>query len=159
MVYWTMIIAANYTDRQLNDPEGNANWLGKSGNNGSVTMRHNIPSAIYRCLCYPLVPIFTQVWILVANMIVLTPMWLYVVASIIPATQGMLNLLIFINNPFFDKTRKHLFHKLRGSVYKKRHDSSSSNMSYTINSTSPSLSSSIDGITKFDDKGTLHSVC
>ncbi|KAJ2381833.1 hypothetical protein GGI05_005847, partial [Coemansia sp. RSA 2603] len=153
MIYWRMIEIVRKTDKDLNHPEGTAFWCGKSDTNGAITLRHNISSAINRCICYPLVPIFTQTWILVANMIVETPMWLYVMASIIPATQGMLNLFIFINHPLFKESRKHLFLKIRGTVYKKSYESSS-NMSYTVNSTTASLSSSIDGISRFDDKGT-----
>ncbi|KAJ2413430.1 hypothetical protein GGI10_003063 [Coemansia sp. RSA 2530] len=61
-----------------------------------------------RLLLYPAVPLVTQVWVLSANMTAECPMWLYVVANLVPATQGMINFLVFTSNPAWDDIRERL---------------------------------------------------
>ncbi|PIA13978.1 hypothetical protein COEREDRAFT_94186 [Coemansia reversa NRRL 1564] len=68
----------------------------------------NLFSVTMRILIYSLVPIATQLWVLVANMLINCPMWLYVMANIIPATQGMINLIIFFSLPAWDNYRRTL---------------------------------------------------
>ncbi|KAJ2871594.1 hypothetical protein FB639_004456 [Coemansia asiatica] len=112
---------------------------------------------IFQSLLYVFVPICTQSWILVANMIVNYPMWLYVMASIVPATQGMLNLLVFINNPVFDRHRREMAGKWVKSFYRKRQQSSSTT-SNTVGNTSTSASSisiSFDDSSHFDNSSKL----
>ncbi|KAJ2701114.1 hypothetical protein FB645_004776 [Coemansia sp. IMI 203386] len=84
-------------------------------------------------------------------MIVNYPMWLYIVASIVPATQGMLNLLVFLNNPVFDRQRREMAGKWIKSFYRKRQQSSST-ISDTIGNTSASsISISFDDSSHFDE--------
>ncbi|KAJ2493016.1 RNA-binding protein pop5 [Coemansia sp. RSA 2050] len=46
------------------------------------------------------------IWVLSANMTAECPMWLYVVANLVPATQGMINFLAFTLNPAWDDLPK-----------------------------------------------------
>ncbi|KAJ2399671.1 hypothetical protein GGI23_002509 [Coemansia sp. RSA 2559] len=70
-----------------------------------------IRSVCIRILAYPLIPILTQIWVLAANMAPQAPMWLYVMANIVPATQGILNFLAFVANPAWDQFRDKLIKK------------------------------------------------
>ncbi|KAJ1731030.1 hypothetical protein LPJ61_002732 [Coemansia biformis] len=53
-------------------------------------------------LVFSFIPITTQVWVVAANMLTRCPTWLCVLANLIPATQGMLNLLVLAGNPALD---------------------------------------------------------
>ncbi|KAJ1938475.1 hypothetical protein FBU59_004424 [Linderina macrospora] len=76
--------------------------------------RKYIRSATLRIACYPLVPIITQTWVIVTNMILDSqPFWLYIMANLMPATQGMINMLIFLMNPAFDKTHQRITKYIR----------------------------------------------
>ncbi|KAJ1728173.1 hypothetical protein LPJ72_005593 [Coemansia sp. Benny D160-2] len=70
-----------------------------------------IRSVCIRILAYPLIPIITQIWVLAANMTSEAPMWLYVMANIVPAIQGVLNFLAFTANPAWDQYRNKLIKK------------------------------------------------
>ncbi|KAJ2157027.1 hypothetical protein GGF46_004789 [Coemansia sp. RSA 552] len=71
-----------------------------------------IRSVTLRILLYSLVPIGMQMWVLVANMLTKCPMWLYVLANLIPATQGMINMLVFFALPAWDDRRRRLVAKI-----------------------------------------------
>ncbi|KAJ2107945.1 hypothetical protein GGI01_000634 [Coemansia sp. RSA 376] len=70
-----------------------------------------------RLMLYPVVPIMTQIWVLSANMTPNCPMWLYVMANLVPATQGMINFLVFAFNPAWDRLRRKWFERMRTSVH------------------------------------------
>ncbi|KAJ1765892.1 hypothetical protein IW140_004899 [Coemansia sp. RSA 1813] len=78
-----------------------------------------IRSVCIRILAYPLIPIITQIWVVAANMAPKAPMWLYVMANIVPATQGILNFLAFTANPAWDQFRGKLL-KRYNTVREKR---------------------------------------
>ncbi|KAJ2710731.1 hypothetical protein H4R19_003601 [Coemansia spiralis] len=98
-------------------PEGNDNddsdAPGLTGNTLPISNERSqkILSVTVRMLFYSLVPIVTQAWVLAANMLTHCPMWLYVLANLIPATQGMINLLVFTINPAWDDYRHWLVNR------------------------------------------------
>ncbi|KAJ2753250.1 hypothetical protein GGI19_003271 [Coemansia pectinata] len=92
-----------------------------SGDTNYMSLGHmtkqNIRLVTIRLMLYPVVPILTQIWVLSANMSAKCPMWLYVMANLVPATQGMINFLVFAFNPAWDNLRRQLFKKKRTSVH------------------------------------------
>ncbi|KAJ2537790.1 hypothetical protein EV175_006617 [Coemansia sp. RSA 1933] len=100
---------------------GKASYIAKSKNTESYAACEQLPmskerqryirSVCIRILAYPLIPILTQIWVLAANMASEAPMWLYVMANIVPATQGILNFLAFTANPAWDPFREKLIKK------------------------------------------------
>ncbi|KAJ2461207.1 hypothetical protein GGF42_000342 [Coemansia sp. RSA 2424] len=73
--------------------------------------RQYVYSVTLRLMLYPAVPILTQIWVLSANMSAKCPMWLYVMANLVPATQGMVNFLVFTTHPKWDRYRRQLLKK------------------------------------------------
>ncbi|KAI8319931.1 hypothetical protein GQ54DRAFT_264521 [Martensiomyces pterosporus] len=90
-------------------PEGTSEWDDITISSVNAQRKREIRSVTLRIACYPLVPIFTQTWVLAANTVNLCPMWLYVLANLLPATQGMINFLIFLMNPAWDGQRSKIF--------------------------------------------------
>ncbi|KAJ1986084.1 hypothetical protein GGI25_005987 [Coemansia spiralis] len=115
--------------------------------------KKRIRSVCLRILAYPLIPIVTQIWILATNMTPTAPMWLYVMANIIPATQGMLNFLAFIANPAWDDHRKKLFAKCRQIRRNKVATSSTgSEIGFSRLAEEGTICSTPFSSTKFDDE-------
>ncbi|KAJ1936455.1 hypothetical protein FBU59_005045, partial [Linderina macrospora] len=59
-------------------------------------------------------------WVIAANMVTTLPYWLYVVASLMPALQGVFNFLVFLFNPAWDGQRKILIDPFLKRVEKRR---------------------------------------
>ncbi|KAJ2451810.1 hypothetical protein EV183_003338 [Coemansia sp. RSA 2336] len=67
--------------------------------------RKRIFSVTLRVLMYPMIPVITQIMVVICNFLARPPFWLYVMANIMPTFQGILNFIAFALNPAFDKPR------------------------------------------------------
>ncbi|KAJ2595344.1 hypothetical protein GGF39_003864 [Coemansia sp. RSA 1721] len=151
LVFWRMIHIFNQPKQVACSSSSGYPCISKGYEENHKANKRKTWFVTFQSLLYVFVPICTQSWVLVANMIVNYPMWLYVVASIVPATQGMLNLLVFLNHPVFDRQRREMAGKWIKSFYKKRQQSSST-ISDTIGNTSASsISISFDDSSHFDE--------
>ncbi|KAJ2817600.1 hypothetical protein GGI24_005353, partial [Coemansia furcata] len=96
-------------------------YIYDSGDMSYMSLGYNskrkIRSVTIRSMLYPTVPILTQIWVLSANMSAECPMWLYVMANLVPATQGMINFLVFTLNPAWDSIRRKRAEKKKASVH------------------------------------------
>ncbi|KAJ1957897.1 hypothetical protein GGI12_004890 [Dipsacomyces acuminosporus] len=111
MIYKKMVQSLYNTQQFTNYPEPMED--ASSGMTITEERMKDIRSATMRIACYPLVPILTQTWVLAANMTNSQSFWLFALAYTIPATQGMLNFLVFLMNPAWDRYRKRLLQKVR----------------------------------------------
>ncbi|KAJ2796521.1 hypothetical protein H4R20_005506 [Coemansia guatemalensis] len=112
-----------------------------------MAMRNNrqkyVRAATLRISGYFLIPIVTQLMVVVGNLLSRAPYWLFVMANIMPATQGMLNMVAFIMSPSLDSHRKafvrgiHRIGHRRGRSSGKTGDSEMG-LHYPISSTQPS---------------------
>ncbi|KAJ1963764.1 hypothetical protein GGI12_001849 [Dipsacomyces acuminosporus] len=114
-ICWKMILSFTSTTSLTNLPEGDSKWDDQTLSSINSQRIKEIRSVTLRITLYPLVPIFTQVWVITASNLSKCPYWLFVLANLIPATQGMLNFLVFLLNPAWDNTRRNL---LKRSQYK-----------------------------------------
>ncbi|KAJ2470283.1 hypothetical protein GGI02_003031 [Coemansia sp. RSA 2322] len=105
-------------------------WDNNTAVSISSDRKKQIRSVIFRVMLYPTVPIITQVWVLAANMTLECPMWLYVVANIVPASQGIINFLIFITNPAWDSHRYQLYRRISSSGATKKASPNSSSTGF-----------------------------
>ncbi|KAJ1963299.1 hypothetical protein GGI12_002133 [Dipsacomyces acuminosporus] len=113
LIWNKMIRSFTKTAKLSNFPEGKSRWDDEMTlSSVNAQRKREIRSVTLRIVCYPLVPIFTQSWVFAANMITNLPMWLYVVGSLLPALQGVLNFLIFLMNPAWDGYRSKLFKRI-----------------------------------------------
>ncbi|KAI8323063.1 hypothetical protein GQ54DRAFT_258921 [Martensiomyces pterosporus] len=108
-----MILSFTSTAKLTRLPEGDSQWDGETMSSITSQRIKEIRSVTIRITLYPLVPIFTQTWVLVASNLTICPMWLFVVANLVPATQGMINFLIFLMNPAWDNSRRKLLRRAR----------------------------------------------
>ncbi|KAJ1899554.1 hypothetical protein LPJ66_002031 [Kickxella alabastrina] len=152
LVWWTLATVNKEKMGCMVLPEGESSWYKSPAAQMSIGQRKWQRLIIIRIMLYPLVPIVTQTWVLCANMTPVCPMWLYVIANIMPATQGMLNLLIFLGNPALDKSRRRIVDKLNMSIGRRKHISLCS-ISSTVNDTRVR---SISSFTNTDDKSATH---
>ncbi|KAJ2586128.1 hypothetical protein IWW49_004191 [Coemansia sp. RSA 1797] len=72
----------------------------------SSTKRKYIRSVTFRLSIYQLIPIVTQIMVVVCNFLQRAPFWLFVLANILPTFQGTFNFLAYIVNPALDQYRK-----------------------------------------------------
>ncbi|KAJ2600540.1 hypothetical protein H4R99_003300 [Coemansia sp. RSA 1722] len=79
-----------------------------------------IRSVTIRVSCYPIIPIVTQLMVVIANLAPASPYWLFVLANITPSTQGILNFLVYIMNPALDMYRRRYTKRILGIRHKKR---------------------------------------
>ncbi|KAJ2777693.1 hypothetical protein GGI15_004422 [Coemansia interrupta] len=79
-----------------------------------------IRSVTFRVTCYPVIPIVTQLMLVVGNLMESPPYWLYVVSNVMPSTQGILNFLVYMMNPALDIYRKKFIKRLLGIKQKTR---------------------------------------
>ncbi|KAI8321124.1 hypothetical protein GQ54DRAFT_298206 [Martensiomyces pterosporus] len=74
-----------------------------------------VRSVTLRMACYPIIPVVTMIWLVIANMNLQPPIWLAVMGNIVPPIQGTLNFIVYIMNPAFDMYRRKLFGFRKGS--------------------------------------------
>ncbi|KAJ2374197.1 hypothetical protein IW150_003235 [Coemansia sp. RSA 2607] len=79
-----------------------------------------IRSVTFRVTCYPVIPIVTQLMLVVGNLMEAPPYWLYVVSNVMPSTQGILNFLVYMMNPALDIYRKKFIKRMLGIKQKTR---------------------------------------
>ncbi|KAJ2745320.1 hypothetical protein GGI20_002252 [Coemansia sp. BCRC 34301] len=106
IVFVKMVKTQKIVEKEMSYPEhgcylNDASYTAIGGNR-----KQHVRSVTLRLMLYSAVPILTQIWVLSANMSPECPMWLYVVANLAPATQGIINFLIFTTHPTWDKYRK-----------------------------------------------------
>ncbi|KAJ1958751.1 hypothetical protein EC988_000118 [Linderina pennispora] len=119
LIYLQMMSVINRVE-ETQGPEKLDMLDGSTLNMMTDMRRKYIRSATLRIACYPLVPIVTQTWNIVTNMITDSqPFWLYIMANLMPATQGMINMLIFLMNPAFDKTHQRITKYVRRTCSRK----------------------------------------
>lgn len=95
-------------------PECDEKWDSTSSSLSARKARKQmIRLTVFRMALYPLIPIFSQGWIVIVNMVNgEVPMWLFVVASIVPSFQGVFNFFVFALNPYWDDYTKQLIGKV-----------------------------------------------
>ncbi|KAJ2758140.1 hypothetical protein IWQ56_006078 [Coemansia nantahalensis] len=82
--------------------------------NMTATHRRYIRSVTQRVMVYPMIPVFTQSMVVVANLLPRPPFWIFVMANIMPTFQGVLNFIAFALTPALDEYRKPLVKRLLG---------------------------------------------
>ncbi|KAJ1958746.1 hypothetical protein EC988_000113 [Linderina pennispora] len=120
MVYIVMLSTFRGTIQYMQMPEGDDCLETLTSSSISKERKRLIRSVIMRIAMYPAVPIFTQGWVLAANTVTTLPYWLYVVASLMPALQGVLNFLVFLFNPAWDGQRRMLIDPFLKRIEKKQ---------------------------------------
>ncbi|KAJ2881930.1 hypothetical protein FB639_002505 [Coemansia asiatica] len=73
-----------------------------------------IRSVTFRVTCYPVIPIITQLMLVIGNLMAAPPYWIFVMANVMPSTQGILNFLVYIMNPALDIYRKKFIKRMLG---------------------------------------------
>ncbi|KAJ2590304.1 hypothetical protein H4R99_007149, partial [Coemansia sp. RSA 1722] len=73
-----------------------------------------IRSVTFRVTCYPVIPIVTQLMLVICNLMAAPPYWLFVMANVMPSTQGILNFLVYMMNPALDIYRKKFIKRMLG---------------------------------------------
>ncbi|KAJ2346143.1 hypothetical protein GGF43_005047 [Coemansia sp. RSA 2618] len=71
----------------------------------SEMKRKKIRSVTFRLTLYPMIPVVTQIMVVVGNLLLRSPFWVYVLASIMPSFQGTFNFFAYVLNPTLDGHR------------------------------------------------------
>ncbi|KAJ2720819.1 hypothetical protein GGI07_004385 [Coemansia sp. Benny D115] len=76
--------------------------------------RKYIRSVTLRVTCYPVIPIVTQLMVVVGNLMPVPPYWVFVMGNLMPSTQGVFNFLVYMMNPALDIYRKRFIKRMLG---------------------------------------------